>query len=59
MSQNVYNQVQKYVIAKKIPVNVENACVWGFKLKLLNFYFCKQFFLFFEFWAAQSPKCIT
>ena len=37
--------MQKYILAKKIPVNFENFCVWVIKFKILNFYFGKQFFL--------------
>ena len=30
--------------SQKMPVDVENFCVWGFKLKMLHIYFPKQFF---------------
>ena len=34
--------------SQKIPVNVENVYVRGFKLKTLNFYFREQYFFNFE-----------
>ena len=39
--------MQRYISTKKNPVNVGNICVWGFKLKTLNFYFREQIFFFF------------
>ena len=35
--------------SQKNQVDVETFCVWGFKLKILNFYFGQQFF----FWILN------